>query len=79
VVSAQGGGEVMTVLTFRCDRCGAQKPEDCHCGAADVLMAAMEKMTEPLPKPAEIFDFAREHAKRQRHQVFFEFTEDREW
>jgi hypothetical protein len=49
--------------------------------AAKVLAAgiesiceAMERMTEPLPPPAEIFDFAREHAKRQRHQIFVEFT-----
>ena len=70
-------GEVMTVLEFRCDRCGAVRPEDCHCGAADMMMAAMEKMTEPLGPPAQVFDFAREHAKRHG-LMFVEFTEDRE-
>jgi hypothetical protein len=48
----------------------------CLCAAADILERAMDRVCEPLPKRCEVFDFAREHAKRHG-VIFVEFTEDR--
>jgi hypothetical protein len=50
----------------------------CLCAAADILDAAIDKVTSSPEYERKVISLWRERAKRHPERMFVEFTEDRE-